>query len=872
MIKLQNVEKYYNKSKQNELHVINNCNIELPDTGLISFIGKSGSGKTTLLNVIGGLDKNDSGSIIYDETTFKKYKMNKIDSYRREHIGYIFQNYLLLENLSVYDNLRIMLETINIFDKEEQQKRIEYVLKAVGMFKYRKKHADKLSGGQQQRVSIARALLKPCKVIIADEPTGNLDTANTIEVMNVLKKISKKTLVLLVTHNKDIAEFYSDRIIDIVDGQIASDNINIKEQQSLNVINDRNIYLKDLNQEEIMQESLKFNVYSEDSNPPIELTIVYKNNTLYIDSPINIQLVKQTNTKLINDHYKELKIEEVDDFDFDISWYNNQKKNSWGTLFFRNFKRSIKEFFTRSIRSTVFHGIFFIIGIIMGFCTIFTLRYSKTNDSYYSTENAIYLNDNSYDIDYYYYPYVENTSIYQAIDNGLIEDVYYYNGFYYDIEYKYNTVRNETLQIRQFDYPFNMVSDKKLICGVAPYNDHIVIGKGLADFIMKNMDIVTSYDDILGIVINDVTICGISSVNTNSCYYNMSDYYKPKGYYKEESNIGHYKFEDYTVILGEDIVSNDQLLLESIYQDLFNIGDFITDKGTGKTYEVVGFFETDGYCSVIAGDKSLLACYFNDISIYWVNNYLSFLSSKNTSYELVNDGLSRLPQNKNEVLANYYSCYEIGDEVADYKIVGFYNSDEIGKGNYILLDHTEWLKNVVVSGNGRLSFKIKDGAENEFNSMGISCYTPYEYEYQVDIKCNADSRIVSLSILVFLLVISIIYIYFTTRSKLINQVKEVGIYRSIGSSKRQIYHKYISNIFVETTLTSIIGYLLCVSGYSIILSLINNLINGPKTTIYYGYYILGVICLYVINFVFGMVPVYLLLRKTPSEINSKYDI
>ena len=213
MIKIENLNKYYNKSKNNEIHVINNVSFELPSTGLVCFIGKSGSGKTTLLNTLGGLDKANSGKITFDDLAFNKYNMKKIDSFRKNNIGYIFQNYLLIEDKSIYDNLKIALEVIGIYDQEEQKKRIEYVLKSVGLYKFRKKLANKLSGGQQQRVSIARCLLKECKIIIADEPTGNLDSENTIEIMNILKKISEKTLVLVVTHNKDVASFYADRMI-----------------------------------------------------------------------------------------------------------------------------------------------------------------------------------------------------------------------------------------------------------------------------------------------------------------------------------------------------------------------------------------------------------------------------------------------------------------------------------------------------------------------------------------------------------------------------------------------------------------------------------------------------------------------------------
>ena len=326
MIKVSNLNKYYNKGKSNQIHVINYTSLELPSKGLITFLGHSGSGKTTLLNVIGGLDKSSNGTIEYDDVKFNKYNMSKVDKYRSEHIGYVFQNYNLLLEETVYDNLRIALDLIGITDLEEQNKRIEYSLKAVGMYKYRKKVASFLSGGQQQRVSIARALVKKSKIIIADEPTGNLDSKNTMEVMNILKKISEQALVLLVTHENNVAEFYSDLIYEIKDGRIID-----KKEVNGDVTFDTNednstIYLKDLKEDEFKTELGNIIIHSDTDEPlKINLDIIIKNGNIYLNSDKPIKLLEQSNLKIVNDNYKEMKREDISSFDYDTSWYNDTK-------------------------------------------------------------------------------------------------------------------------------------------------------------------------------------------------------------------------------------------------------------------------------------------------------------------------------------------------------------------------------------------------------------------------------------------------------------------------------------------------------------------------------------------------------------------
>ena len=189
MITLEKVNKYFNKGKKNQIHVINDTSLKLPDQGLVALLGESGCGKTTLLNVIGGLDKVKSGSIYINGQKITRRNTYKIDKIRNLNIGYIFQDYKLIDNLSVYDNVALALKQIGIKDKNEIQKRVNYCLETLGIYRFRARPASMLSGGERQRVGIARAIVKNPEVILADEPTGNLDSKNSLEIMKIIKSI-----------------------------------------------------------------------------------------------------------------------------------------------------------------------------------------------------------------------------------------------------------------------------------------------------------------------------------------------------------------------------------------------------------------------------------------------------------------------------------------------------------------------------------------------------------------------------------------------------------------------------------------------------------------------------------------------------------
>ena len=223
MIKLENVCKYYIGEDYN-ITALDNINLKIDDGEFVSIVGKSGSGKSTLISLMGGIDKADKGKVIVDEYETSVMTPYKIDKMRKDNISFVFQHFALIEEFSVYENIELPLDAFSLSSKEKKN-RIMQAMTSLGIEKYKSKSPRVLSGGEKQRVAIARALVKKSKYLLADEPTGALDSENTKIIMNILKKLNSEGMtVIIVTHDNDVANS-ADRIIELQDGAIISDKI-----------------------------------------------------------------------------------------------------------------------------------------------------------------------------------------------------------------------------------------------------------------------------------------------------------------------------------------------------------------------------------------------------------------------------------------------------------------------------------------------------------------------------------------------------------------------------------------------------------------------------------------------------------------------
>lgn len=231
MLELKDIVKIYGLDSDNKVEALKGVSIDFRENELVSILGPSGCGKTTLLNIIGGLDKYSSGDLIINDKSTKDFNDRDWDTYRNQRVGFVFQNYNLIPHLSVLGNVELAL-TLSGIPSAERKARAIKALEVVGLSDQIKKRPNQLSGGQMQRVAIARAIVNNPDIILADEPTGALDSTTSVQVMEILKDLAKERLVIMVTHNNELAQKYSTRIIELLDGEMVKDSMPYKHEKS----------------------------------------------------------------------------------------------------------------------------------------------------------------------------------------------------------------------------------------------------------------------------------------------------------------------------------------------------------------------------------------------------------------------------------------------------------------------------------------------------------------------------------------------------------------------------------------------------------------------------------------------------------------
>ena len=584
MIKLNGVNKYFNRFRSNQIHVINNTNLEFNEKGLVSLLGPSGCGKTTLLNSIGGLDKINKGQIYIDGERITGRSSSKIDKIRNLNIGYIFQDYNLINDMSVYDNVSLVLKMLGIKNKKEINSRVNYILDVVGMYRFRNRPCSMLSGGQRQRVGIARAIVKNPKIIIADEPTGNLDSGNSLEVMNIIKSISKNKLVILVTHEKDLAYFYSDRIIEILDGKVINDKINDSDGE-LDKKLDNRLYLKDYKNKETFKNKESIINFYNSNDEDINLDIVVENGNLYIRSnnKRTIQMVDDYSSyEFVNEEYKKIKKSDSEKYKFDLTKLDNSNIKLRYTSIFNpitSFINGFKKILDYSFIKKVLLLGFFAAGmfILYSVSNIFGILDVEEKDFIKTNRNYLTIKTDKLDINKYL-DYENNYNFeYLLPGNSMINLTLKDNNFYQTKYFSMNLFGSLA--------DINMVNKDELIEGNLPENkneiliDKLLIEKYKITNEPKQINIL-NYKDYIGRIVSnkfeDYKIVGI--VNTSSpCIYADKEKFIDLIYFSENSTSDNSQISFYDFSLEKNI---------SLKKGLFPLNDYEVMVNIDKQYEI----------------------------------------------------------------------------------------------------------------------------------------------------------------------------------------------------------------------------------------------------------------------------------------------
>ena len=819
MIKLDKVNKYYNKGKSNQIHVIDNTSMILPDKGIVCLLGPSGCGKTTLLNAIGGLDKVNSGKIYIDDQLITRFSSSRIDKIRNASIGYIFQNFNLLDDRTVFENVAIALRMVGIKDQKTVTQSVNYCLEKVGIYQYRNKLANALSGGQRQRVAIARAIVKNPKIIIADEPTGNLDSANTLEIMNIIKTISRERLVILVTHERRIAEFYSDHVAEMKDGKVIKAYSN-DSSRFLDYQLENKIYLRDLPvMKDFSKDGVRVRVYSDDESPA-DIKLVIRGGNMYINTGGRLNIVDETaNIEMVDEHYQAMDETYFADNDFDYAAYLPKKFKARYSSIYTPFNmlaygwKTVKGF--KKVRKFlmigfVFAAMFTMLAVsnVMGIMDVKPTDYRQTNGNYITVENPS-KNDElmkvvaSLDSVSYVLPGDSKKALTMPMDD-------YLQTGYASADLGVSLVQSDVLSADQViigsmpSKPHDVVVDKMVVDGFLRDQTGKPIGIDSAEkFIGRKLRVPN---------LDDYTIVGISDVQSPSLFADKSQmlYILTNA----GNQIDDYAFEDADDEEEQDIIQSGRVKDVALAPDGVKLKKGEEPK---KLYEV-----------------------------------------------LISDS--------HEEEEDYAIGRNISTKMAGHKlkICGYYHSDSanddtlyVGE-NTIRADFIRKQKNFSVYAPNTAQVK------SLLDTQSLPAKINDVKEKKAYIHERKDQLTSALAVAGIIFLISLIEMFLMLRSSFLSRIKEVGTLRAIGLKKKDIYRMFSGEILVITLITAI-------PGIAVMYYVLYNLV---KITYYLeGMYMvnpmiagISLAVLVVFNLFAGLIPVYVTMRKTPAQILARTDI
>lgn len=819
MVRLEHVNKFFNRRKKNEIHVINDTTLQMESKGLVALLGPSGCGKTTLLNVIGGLDKVGSGNVYINGQKLTGRRAGKVDQIRNLNVGYIFQNYNLVDSMTVFDNVAIALKMVGVKDKKEIEEKVNYVLEKVGMYRYRNRYADMLSGGERQRVGIARAIVKNPAIVIADEPTGNLDSKNTLEVMNIIKAISEDKLVILVTHEEQLADFYASRIIRILDGKVVSDEIN-DHADNLDYRIENKIYLKDIPDHKRLKTDLYNLDFYNENGGTLDLDIVIRNGNIYIrtnNENDRLEIVDENSSiELVDDHYRKLSREDSMENSFDpqrlaVSGVRKYHSilNPWTMI-----KRGFKTVFNYNILKKILLLGFLISAIFITYSISNIFGVLNITDDEFVQEDKSYLTiiGKKIDVDTYLKYEADPDYDYVMPGDSDISMSMPYEG------YLQTSNSSASLSGSLSDYKKLSVSD--LAYGELPKNtgeivvDRMVLKSVIRDQESKSAGFGT-VESFLGQKVTvpempDMKIVGISDLGSPCIYTDQSIFI--------------------------NLIANAQSA-DEIQEGNHDTGEAAGGSGEGASGAIMDYNLKASSVSLTKGK--------------WpTGDYEVLVNEKNKDDMAIGKTIAQKVNGKKLKVSGYYKDANDSD---------------------FMLVNSNTVKYNVIRGKANITVcpKDKKAALQQLNDEKINVKDTYgqsEKEYKKEKWASIFSTLILAGVI---LAISFIEIFLIIRASFLSRVKEVGVYRAIGVKKNDIYRMFAGEILAITTMASLPGFLLMAYildkvsqiSYFSKMFLIDPTVLGISLVLIYGF-----------NLVFGLLPVFRTIRKTPAAILSRTDI
>ena len=985
MISINRLDKTFNRGKQNAIHVVNDVSLELPASGMVAIFGRSGCGKTTLLNVIGGLDRVQSGSVEIDG---EKMTVSN-DSLRNRSVGYIFQNYLLNREQTCRENVADALRLLGVTDREFIETQVDAALRAVGMERFASRLPDTLSGGQQQRIAIARAIVKNPPVILADEPTGNLDEANTLHVMRLLKAISRDRLVLLVTHEENLVEAFSDRVIELSDGKVVADRKNVPTEGFAS--RDKNaVYLGELPHKTVVDgDGVKLDLYGDAPNVKLRLVKAQDGRVyLKVDSGNVSVLDESSEVRLENGVAPKAGEQNKDGGDGlpDLSAIKPVKGARPGRLFnfFDAWKSGVRANLGQKRRGRkVLRTALILFAAVVVFMTaslgVFVKKLSDVDGTYHHHVIYAYAGDET------------SAAALSALgenDGVLFRQVLYsYPNNEREIEFSVGNF--ETFSDSNYGFRMNpselkttgvaflrsAAASRSLLAGKNTNlsDDDALITEAAAKALLQSatVDYLKDYDDLIGLISSSdgFRIAGvvtgedrevflstarmISTSQTNLYVSSMlGGFEAPADGYA--SIILPYQPEDSDRLpgVGDTVKINGKTFtVDRVIRDKSNesyAAWCLSRYGASPEIEYpLTFAGAEAYLAHFAeyvtekaslfGTDDLVTYLFSSgirrDALYWTNQYdgnvidaeklLAYRQLWREAHPGEDDPTEEELQDwtVQQGDSGWYSLYderrtELVNRYSDLYYYGFYGYSQANRIGYLLNDaeaeasfsrvgkttlldrygfyyydenapHTgdEMIPEVTfltirtndpektvaaieaALGDHYRALAAEEG--NVINEWTAPLYTPADFREEALETERADIIANAIELGVFIAVMSLC-MYLMMRASTMGRIREIGIYRAIGVSKKNLVFRFFIESLAVTSLTVLIGYLfssVLISAWLAKAPLIGEFFYYP---LWMALAALGL--LYAISALCGTLPVLRLLRKTPSEILSKYDI